>query len=142
MKKSPFLSVSRFAKILRKSQSKKSNKKMLKKEDSGKKKTTLKKKKSKKKIIDGNNITLADKIKKMKTPIQFFKTILNHHDKKNIIPSGDITETTKEFFKGGKRIMESASFRKEYGTSLAMRIKIQSIPTFFFQNFLMSGKKS
>ena len=99
MKKSPFLSVSRFAKILRKSQSKKSNKKMLKKEDSGKKKTTLKKKKSKKKIIDGNNITLADKIKKMKTPIQFFKTILNHHDKKNIIPSGDITETTKEFFK-------------------------------------------
>ena len=88
MKKSPFHSVSRFAKLLlRKSRSKKT--------------PTKKKKKSKKNNnnCDGKNSNfLSEKIKTIKSPIQFFKTIL-HHDEKNIIPTGDITKTTKEFFK-------------------------------------------
>jgi len=90
MKKSPFLSVSRFVKILRKK--------------SPSKKSTKKKKKSKKNTHgDGgggkNNSILSEKIKKVKSPIKFFKTILDYDNEKNIIPTGDITKTTREFFK-------------------------------------------
>ena len=81
-KKSPhhLSSVGRFTKVLLKKSSKKSQKKS-----------------KRKKIKDGNG-SLAEKIKKIKTPIEFFKTILDN-DKKNIIPTGDITDTTKAFFK-------------------------------------------